>query len=212
MFLFILRGDQRRAAIELTYDLEDRLFSHLGRRSRREKPPLPEVGRGEQLLRDQRIGGFLHPVVNEPVGARQTLDQLKSDRFRQSRVELIRRGPQHVRERRDVGDVAETGQLLQRLLGFLRQAGELPGHEVHDIVGIALGVDAIEIPRPPRLPVIKREQSLICKRIKKLKREERIAGCLVVYEPRQRHGVLKFATKRICSQAPQVFAQQGTRA
>jgi hypothetical protein len=63
--------------------------------------------------RHQRIGGFLHSVVNEPVEARLTLDQLKPDRFPQSCADLILRGPEHDCERRDVGDVAKTGELLQ---------------------------------------------------------------------------------------------------
>ena len=65
-------------------------------------------------------------------------------------MDLVLRGPEHDRKRRDVGDVAETGQLLQRLLGFVRQAGELPDHEVHDVVGVALGANAIDIPGPAR--------------------------------------------------------------
>ena len=51
---------------------------------------------------------------------------------------------------RDLGDVAEAGQLLQCLLRLGRQAVQLPDHEVHDIVGVTLGVNAIEIPGPAR--------------------------------------------------------------
>ena len=153
-------GDQGRPAVELTHDLEDRLLPLLGRRSRDEKPPDPQMGRGASVLRDQRIGGFLHPVVDEPVEARQALDQLESDRLPQSRVDLILRGPEHDRERRDVSDIAETGELLQRLLRFVRQAGELADHQVHDVVGVALGVDAIEIPGPAPSLMIEGEQSL----------------------------------------------------
>ena len=75
----------------------------------------------------------------------------------------------------DVGDIAETGQLLQRLLRFVRQAGELPDHEVHDIVGIALGVNAIEIPGPARLLMIEGEQSLVGKRVEEI--EARKTDC-----------------------------------
>ena len=47
-----------------------------------------------------------------------------------------------------VGAVSEAGELLQRLLRLGRQAGELPDHQVHDVVGVSLGVDAVEIPGP----------------------------------------------------------------
>ena len=51
----VRRGDQRRAAVELIDDLEDRLFPLLGEASRDEKPPYQEMGRGALFLRDQRI-------------------------------------------------------------------------------------------------------------------------------------------------------------
>src|SRR5271165_2108532 len=66
--LALLPGsDQGGAAVELTHDLEDRLFPVLSRRPRDEMPPNPKVSRGALLLRDQRVRGFLHPVVDEPV-------------------------------------------------------------------------------------------------------------------------------------------------
>ena len=108
MFPLVLRGDKPGAAIELIDDLENRLFAALGRRLRDQKPPYPEVGRGALRVRDQRIRGLLHPVVNKFVGMLLARDQLDSDRLPNSRVDLILRGPEHGRERRDVGDIAET--------------------------------------------------------------------------------------------------------
>ena len=49
--------------------------------------------------------------------------------------------------RRELGAVAETGKLLQCLLGFDGQAGQLPDHQVHHVVGVTLGVNAIRGPR-----------------------------------------------------------------
>src|SRR5208337_3042423 len=87
MFPFVLRGDKLGAAIELIDNLENALFPTLGQRLRDEKPPDQQMGRGELILRDQRVGGFLHSIVNKLVGTRQTLDQIDSNRLPQSRVD-----------------------------------------------------------------------------------------------------------------------------
>ena len=50
MFALVLRGDKLRAVIELIDDLENRLIPALGRRSRDQKSPDPEVGRRALLL------------------------------------------------------------------------------------------------------------------------------------------------------------------
>ena len=80
------RSDQDRAAVELIDDLEDRLLPFLGGRLRREQPADPQMRFRAPVLRDQRVGGFLHTVVDEPVGAFRTLDELLADRLPQSRV------------------------------------------------------------------------------------------------------------------------------
>jgi len=84
----------------------------------------------------------------------------------------VRSGPalpeyENDRKHRDLGDVAETGQKLQRLLRFGRQARELADHEIHHIVGVALGANALEVPRPAGRGVIEREQMLFGERVKK---------------------------------------------
>ena len=184
-------GDQRGAAVELIDDLEDRLLPLLRRRLRHQQPADPEMDLGAQCFRDQRIGGLLHPVVDEPVGAFQALDQLLTNRLPQRRVDLLLRGPENDRKHRDLGDVAEAGELLQRLLRFDRQAGQLADHEVHDIVGVTLGVNALEIPAPARRVMIEGEQALFGERVKKLNHEERIAGGLLMHQLRQRRGALR---------------------
>ena len=60
--------------------------------------------------------------------------------------------------------------------------------------------------------MFEREQSLVGERVKKLKREERIAGGLLVHELRQRRSVLKLAMKRIGSQTPAGLRVTGARA
>jgi len=41
------------------------------------------------FVRPQRIGGLLHAVVHKPVGAIETLDQFKTSRLPQIRVDLL---------------------------------------------------------------------------------------------------------------------------
>ena len=41
---------------------------------RREQSPYSKVRLAAQFLRNQPIGGFLNAIVDEPVGARHTLD------------------------------------------------------------------------------------------------------------------------------------------
>ena len=60
--------------------------------------------------------------------------------------------------------VAKAGELPQRRLGGLGQAAQLADYEVHDIVGVTLGVNAIEIPAPLRIVMIKGEQTFVGER------------------------------------------------
>ena len=53
--------------------------------------------------------------------------------------------------------VSKAGKLLQRVLSLDREAVQFPNHEVHHIVGVTFGVNAIEIPRPLRGTVIEGE-------------------------------------------------------
>lgn len=56
---------------------------------------------GARGFRDQRIGGFLHPIVDELVGTLQSLDQLLMDRRPQRRVHLLLRATENDRKRPD---------------------------------------------------------------------------------------------------------------
>ena len=167
---------------------------------------------GAQCFRDQRIGGLLHPVVNESVGAFQALDQVLTNRGPQRRVHLLLRGPENDRKHRDRGDVAEAGEKLQRLLRFDRQAGQLAHHKVHDIVGVPHGVNAREIPGPARRVTIEAEQALFGERVKKLDHEERIAGGVLMHQLRQRRDALRLAAKRIGDQLPEVVVGERRKA
>jgi hypothetical protein len=127
-------------------------------------------------------------------------------------VNLLLGDLENDREHGHFGCVAEAGHLLQRLLRFDRQAAELADHEVHDIVGVALGVNPLEIPAPTRRVVIEGEQALFSERMKKLNHEEWIAGGLLIHQLRQRCGDRGFATKGIRDQLPEVIARERLQA
>ena len=55
-------------------------------------------------------------------------------------------------------EVAEAGELLQGLLGGGREPLQLPDHKIRDVVGVALGEDAIDVPSPGPRDRVEREQ------------------------------------------------------
>ena len=85
------------------------------------------------------------------------LDQLQAKGLPEIRTDVFVRFPENDRKHRHLGDVAEAGELLQRHLSLDGQAGQLPYHEVRHIVGVALGVNAIERPAPARRVMIETE-------------------------------------------------------
>src|SRR6202022_1238599 len=144
--------------------------------------------------------------MHKPVNAVQTHNQLQTDRLPQIRVDLLLRGPVNDRKYRDFGDVAEAGKLLQCSLGLNRQAGQLPDHQVHHIVGVTLGVNAIEIPGPSSSVMIEREKALFGERRKETKGEKTSAPRLLMHQLREGRSALRFAAKRIRNQLREVFA------
>src|SRR6516225_7677559 len=119
-------------------------------------------------------------------------------------MELRLRGSARDAKRRDLRNVAQAGKKLEGLLGFAGQAVQLAHHEVDDIVGVALGVNAREVPRPSRRLMVKGEQPLFGKRSNELDREEWVASSLSVYQLCQRSDLLRFAVKRIRNQPAQI--------
>ena len=115
---------------------------------RREQSPYSKVRLAAQFLRDQPIGGLLNAIVDEPVSACHTLDQLLMAGRPQSRIELPLRNPEDHRKCCALGNVSKTSQLLQCILRQGRQAGDLPDHKISDVVDVPLGVNAVDIPGP----------------------------------------------------------------
>src|SRR5262249_37064416 len=156
--------DQRSATVELTDELEDRLFPFLWRRMSYEQPPDPEMRCGALFLRDEGIGGFLDTIVDEPVAALQPLDHLVADRLPEMRVDVLLQCPTHESQRRDRCAMSQARQVLKGLLRVDGQALQLLDDEVHDVGGVALGSNPIQVPRPSSIITMKREQTLVDER------------------------------------------------
>src|SRR6185295_15132636 len=80
--------------------------------------------------------------------------------------------------------------------------------EVHHIIGVALGVNALEIPGPARSIMIKGEHSFIGERRNELNGEERIAARLLVNQSRERRGAFRLAAKGIRNQLPEMLSAE----
>ena len=126
--------------------------------------PIREMRRGPFAFGNQRVGGLLDTVVQEAVGPLPPEHQPGPHRRPEHRVER-RLAPalDHAQDG-DRRAVAQAGQLPQRHLGRLGQAAQLADHKVHDVVGITLGVNAIEVPAPVRIVMIEGEQTFVGER------------------------------------------------
>ncbi|MCY1370501.1 hypothetical protein D9M69_575930 [compost metagenome] len=139
------------------------------------------MGLGAGSLGNQRISRFMDAVVDEGVGAFRAFHQFLANGLPQHPVNLGLGKPQHGGKHLEPGDVAKTGQLLQRPLRLVRQARQLAHHQVHDIVGVTLGMDAIRVPAPMPGVMVEGQQVLFGQGLEKLDHEERIAGGLVLH-------------------------------
>ena len=104
------RREQRRAAVELMHDLEDRLRALLRGEVCREPPADPQVDDGPLAVGDERIRRLLDTVVEEGVGTVQAADEPGPHRLPQRRVDRLLGGPVHELQRRGLGAVPQTGE------------------------------------------------------------------------------------------------------
>src|SRR5262249_6178333 len=103
---------------------------------------------------------------------------------------------------------AETGHLLQRRLRLGRQAGQLRDQEVQHIIGVTLGVNALEVPGPARGIMIKAEHSFIGERRNELNGEERIATRLLMHQSREQRAAFRLAAKGVRNQLPEMLSAE----
>ncbi len=184
-----------RTAIELADNLEDRLLAPLTLGLQCQQPADAQVHLRPFGFRDQRIRRLMDAIMHKPVGTVLTLDQLQPHRRRQCGVNVRHRHIKDCGQRVETRDVAQAGQLLQRLAGFLGQPRQFADHQIDDIVGVALAVDQVHIPPPALARRLVCQQLLLGQGVQKLDDEERIASGLVQYQPRQRDNARRRAAQ-----------------
>ncbi|MNN09732.1 hypothetical protein D3C76_827770 [compost metagenome] len=101
--------DQPGAAVELTDDLEDRLFAAFRRRLLGQQATDAQVRVGTGGFGDQRIRCLVDAVVDESAGAFQALHQLLAQSRPEYRMHLRRRQVEHARQGIDLRGVAQAG-------------------------------------------------------------------------------------------------------
>ena len=120
-------------------------------------------------------------------------------------------GPEHDRERCDLGDVAETSKRPQRRPGLARQARQLADHEVNDIVGVALGLNAIEIPRPAMRSWSNASNSSSASACRNWITKNGLPPVFVMHQLRQWRGVARLATNASAVNCPIVIESSGAK-
>src|SRR5580698_5822356 len=85
----------------------------------------------------------------------------------------------------DFGAVSDAGKLLECLLSCNGKPIQLVDHEIHNVVGITLNANGIQVPAPSSIFVVESNQPLFNQSMDELNGKERIAGGLPVYELRQ---------------------------
>ena len=109
-------------------------------------------------------------------------------------------------QRGNLRRVPQTGELFQGLLGGRRESLQLAHHQLHHVIGVALGVNALEIPGPARGIMIEGEHAFFGERGQELDGEEWIAAGLLVHQLRQRRGAFGLAAQRVRDQLPEMLA------
>jgi hypothetical protein len=107
--------------------------------------------------------------------------------------------------------VPETGKLFQNFPCDRRQAVQLAEHEIDNIVCVALGPNALEIPDPGGHPRIEREESFLGQGAEKLDRKEWIAAGLLVYKRGQRLRPFPLAVQCVGDELVKIVELEGRK-
>jgi hypothetical protein len=151
----------------------------------------------------------LNAVVDEVVRVFPPLQQVSVNRLFQQRVNLRLGRAADQGQCHDWGGISQARQLLDSLLRFDGQAAQLPDHEVHQIVGVTLGLNPTEVPGPARRVVIEGEHALVRERRNEPMGEERIATCFLMHQPRERRGAISLAAKSFRNQLLEMYRGEG---
>ena len=105
-------------------------------------------------VRNKPVGGLVHAVVDEFVRTVEVFGRVLAAQPRPGPCAPAPPGFPKPGKAMRFPRRSKAGELLQRVLGLERQPGELPSHEVRHIIGVPLGLDAVQIPGPLALAVI----------------------------------------------------------
>ena len=141
-------NEQRGAAIELVRDIEQMLGEVVRRHARQQHAADAQMDIGTVLLGNQRISRLLDPVVQEFVGALLGERRARADGLPEGSVHRRLWFPVNQGQGGDFRDIAQAGELFQGFLGGAREPLQLARHEIHHVIGVALGADAIDVPLP----------------------------------------------------------------
>ncbi|MNE33708.1 hypothetical protein D3C80_1273940 [compost metagenome] len=148
LLAFEIGVDQRRPAVELADHLENGFFAVMGRYLVGQQATDTQVHGSPLIFGDHGIGCFMDAVVNEGTGILLLCHQLQPNSSPQHSLHARHRQVEHQGKGSCMRHVPQARQVLQRLAGGQRQAGKLADHQVDDVVGVALGMDALRIPAP----------------------------------------------------------------
>src|SRR5580692_3567243 len=212
MEALLFRNDEFSAAIELIDDLEYGLLTFFGRGVRMEQSPNSQMSLGTRFWRHERVGCFLCAVVCKPIGVLRADDEFELQSIPKCCFGSLPGGLKNGRKHGRLRAISDAGKLLECGLSRGRKPVQLVDHEIHDVVGVTLGVNGIQIPAPARFPMCETDQPFLNQGLNKLSDEKRVAGSFPVDELRQRRRALRVTMKRVCNQTRQVARAQRRQA
>ena len=133
-------------------DIEEMFARALLRQARQQQPSNPKVLPRTLTFRDQRIGRLLNPVVWEGVISLHAEDQPVAGCIQKPSVNALFGLSEDHTQGRYLSHVPQTGELLESDLRPVRQSLQFPQHEIHHIVGVALGANSVQVKGPARAP------------------------------------------------------------
>ena len=121
---------------------------------RQEQSAGPEMRFSARVLGNERIGRLLDTVMLERIGVLRAQHEPGSNSFPEVFVKLFLRCLTNRSKQGERSTGADAGELAKCRLRFTREAIELADHEIGDVVGVVLGLDATEVVNPSRICVI----------------------------------------------------------
>ena len=154
-------GNERRAQVQLVDEVVDLLRDPLLHGLRDKKTCDPQMEFGATFRRNQRIGGFLNPIMEEPIASLPGDGGAGADRVAKACMHRFVGFAAQLCQGRKVSVIAQAGEQFQRFLGLRSKTAQPADHQVHRIVAEPLVDDSVQIPRPRPRARIELDQPLL---------------------------------------------------